>query len=126
MGQEIAVTPIQMVTAMSVVANGGWLMTPHVVSSVVDGRGQSILTKNLEPKRRPISAQTAKRLSRILETVVESGTGQQAKLVGYRAAGKTGTSQKVDPKQVGIRHQMSLPRLWDLCRLNNHASRCWL
>jgi cell division protein FtsI (penicillin-binding protein 3) len=101
MGQEIAVTPIQMVTAMSVVANGGWLMTPRVVSSVMDGRGQSILTKNLEPKRRPISAQTAKRLGRILETVVESGTGKQARLVGYRAAGKTGTSQKVDPETGG-------------------------
>jgi len=98
MGQEIAVTPIQMVTAMSVVANGGWLMTPHVVSSVMDDRGQSILTENLEPRRRPISVQTAKRLGRILETVIESGTGKQAKLVGYRAAGKTGTSQKVDPE----------------------------
>ena len=101
MGQEIAVTPIQMVTAMSVVANGGWLMTPHVVSSVVDGRGQSILTKNLEPKRRPISALTAQRLGHILETAVESGTGKGAKLVGYRAAGKTGTSQKVDPTTGG-------------------------
>ena len=101
MGQEIAVTPIQMVTAMSVVANGGWLMTPHVVSSVMDGHGQSIITKNPEPKRRPISTQTAKHLGHILETVVESGTGQQAKLTGYRAAGKTGTSQKIDPKTGG-------------------------
>ncbi|MDH5587965.1 MAG: penicillin-binding protein 2 [Nitrospirota bacterium] len=98
MGQEIAVTPIQMVTAMSVVANGGWLMTPHVVSAVMDRQGESILTNNLEPKRRPISARTANRLSHILETVVETGTGQRAQLSGYRAAGKTGTSQKVDPK----------------------------
>lgn len=98
MGQEIAVTPIQMVTAMSVVANGGWLMTPHVVSSVLDGHGESILMNNLEPKRRPISAHTAQRLSHILETVVETGTGQRAQLAGYRVAGKTGTSQKVDPK----------------------------
>ena len=98
MGQEIAVTPIQMVTAMSVVANGGWLMTPHVVSSVTDGHGKSTLTKNLEPRRRPISAQTAKRLGNILETVIERGTGKRAKLSGYRAAGKTGTSQKIDPK----------------------------
>lgn len=98
MGQEIGVTPIQMATAMSVVANGGWLMTPHVVSSVIDGRGESIRTEHLEPKRRPISAQTAKRLGYILETVVEDGTGTQAKLSGYRVAGKTGTSQKIDPK----------------------------
>jgi cell division protein FtsI (penicillin-binding protein 3) len=98
MGQEIAVTPIQMVTAMSVVANGGWLMTPHVVSSVLDGRGQSVLTKDPLPKRRPISGQTANRLSHILEAAVEIGTGKRARLVGYRAAGKTGTSQKIDPK----------------------------
>ena len=98
MGQEIAVTPIQMVTAMSVVANGGWLMTPHVVSSVLDGRGQSVLTKDSGPKRRPISGDTSKRLSQILEMAVEVGTGKRAKLSGYRAAGKTGTSQKIDPK----------------------------
>lgn len=101
MGQEIAVTPIQMVTAMSVVANGGWLMTPHVVSSVLDGRGQSVLTKDPRPKRRPISSQTANRLSHILEAAVEIGTGKRARLVGYRAAGKTGTSQKIDPKTGG-------------------------
>lgn len=101
MGQEIAVTPIQMVAAMSIVANGGWLMTPHVVSSVLDGQGELILTNNIEPKRRPISAHTAQRLSHILETVVETGTGQRAQLTGYRVAGKTGTSQKVDPKTGG-------------------------
>ena len=98
MGQEIGVTPIQMVTAMSVVANGGWLMTPHVVSSVLDGRGQSVLSKDPLPRRRPISGQTANRLSHILETAVEIGTGKRAKLAGYRAGGKTGTSQKIDPK----------------------------
>jgi cell division protein FtsI (penicillin-binding protein 3) len=98
MGQEIAVTPIQMVAAMSIVANGGWLMTPHVVSSVLDGHGESILPNNPEPKRRPISVRTAQRLSHILESAVELGTGQRAQLAGYRVAGKTGTSQKVDPK----------------------------
>lgn len=98
LGQEIAVTPIQMVTAMSVVANGGWLMTPGVVSSVFDGHGQAVLTKDPQPKRRPISSQTARRMSHILEAAVETGTGKGAKLVGYRVAGKTGTSQKIDPE----------------------------
>jgi cell division protein FtsI (penicillin-binding protein 3) len=96
LGQEVAVTPIQMVTAMSVVANGGWLMTPGVVSSVLDGHGQVVLTKDRQPKRRPISSQTAKRMGHILEAAVETGTGKGAKLVGYRVAGKTGTSQKID------------------------------
>ncbi len=98
LGQEIAVTPIQMVTAMSVVANGGWLMTPGVVSSVLDGHGQAVLTKDPQPRRRPISSQTARRMSHILEAAVETGTGKGAKLVGYRVAGKTGTSQKIDPE----------------------------
>jgi cell division protein FtsI (penicillin-binding protein 3) len=98
LGQEIAVTPIQMVTAMSVVANGGWLMTPSVVSSVLDDQGRAVLTKDRQPKRRPISSQTARRMGHILEAAVESGTGSGAKLVGYRVAGKTGTSQKIDPK----------------------------
>jgi cell division protein FtsI/penicillin-binding protein 2 len=96
MGQEIAVTPIQMVAAMSVVANGGWLMTPYVVSSILDYQGHAILTKNPQPKRRPISPETAGALTRILETAVETGTGKRAKLAEYRAAGKTGTAQKID------------------------------
>jgi cell division protein FtsI (penicillin-binding protein 3) len=96
MGQEIGVTPIQMVAAMSVVANGGWLMTPYVVSTVLDSQGQAILTKDPQPKRRPISPETAGALTRILETAVETGTGKRAKLAEYRAAGKTGTAQKID------------------------------
>ncbi len=96
MGQEIGVTPIQMVAAMSVVANGGWLMTPYVVSSVLDSQGQAMLTKDPQPKRRPISPETAGVLTRILETAVETGTGKRAKLAEYRAAGKTGTAQKID------------------------------
>jgi cell division protein FtsI/penicillin-binding protein 2 len=85
-----------MVTAMSVVANGGWLMTPYVVSSILDSRGQAILTKNPQPKRRPISPETVGALTRILENAVETGTGKLAKLPEYRAAGKTGTAQKID------------------------------
>ena len=73
-------------------------MTPGVVSSVLDGHGQAILTKDRQPKRRPISSQTARRMGHILEAAVETGTGNGAKLVGYRVAGKTGTSQKIDPK----------------------------
>ncbi|MDH4192757.1 MAG: penicillin-binding protein 2 [Nitrospirota bacterium] len=96
MGQEIGVTPIQMVAAMSAVANGGWLMTPYVVSSVLDSQGQAMLTKDPQPKRRPISTETAGVLTRILETAVETGTGKRAKLAEYRAAGKTGTAQKID------------------------------
>jgi len=55
------------------------------------------LTHDPRPRRRPISTQTATRLTHILEAVVERGTGKRARLPGYRVAGKTGTSQKIDP-----------------------------
>ena len=97
MGQEIGVTPIQMVTAMSVVANGGWLMRPYVGALVMDDRGQAVLVQDPQPKRRPISAETAGLLSQILQTAVNEGTGKRAKLADYQVAGKTGTSQKIDP-----------------------------
>ena len=98
MGQEVAVTPIQMVTAVSVVANGGWLMKPFVVSSAMDSQGRPLLLNEPLQKRQPLSRETAEKVSTILETTVEIGTGKRARLAGYRAAGKTGTAQKVDPK----------------------------
>ncbi len=98
MGHEIAVTPIQMVTAMSVVANGGWLMKPFAVSSAVDSRGNTLLLNKPFRKRQPLSRKTADMMSEILEATVEIGTGKRARLAGYRAAGKTGTAQKFDQK----------------------------
>lgn len=97
MGQANAVTPIQLVTAASVVANGGNLIKPHLVKQVIDNEGQVI--KNNEPQivRRVISAETAATLAGILEGVVTDGTGKNAYIEGYRVAGKTGTAQKVAP-----------------------------
>ena len=97
MGQANAVTPVQLVTAASVVANGGNLIKPHLVKQVIDNEGQVI--KNNEPQivRRVISAETAATLAGILEGVVTDGTGKNAYIEGYRVAGKTGTAQKVAP-----------------------------
>lgn len=94
-GQGIAVTPIQLVTAISAVANGGNLMVPRVVKELVDDEGNVVRRYEPEVKRKVISEETSKTLMGILETVVSEGTGKSAYVPGYRVAGKTGTAQKV-------------------------------
>ncbi|MCL5676152.1 MAG: penicillin-binding protein 2 [Patescibacteria group bacterium] len=91
-GQGIAVTPIQMVTAVSVLANGGRLMEPHMVKSVETDSGDRIVIK---PKivRQVISPQSAKILTEMMIEAVDKGEAKWAKPVGYRIAGKTGTAQ---------------------------------
>ena len=98
MGQEIGVTPLQMVTAMSAIANGGVLMKPYVVSEVRNAKGQLMAQTMPQAKRRIVSLDTARTLTTLLEGVVTNGTGGKAGIPGYRVAGKTGTAQKVDPR----------------------------
>jgi cell division protein FtsI (penicillin-binding protein 3) len=99
-GQEIAVTPIQLLTALSAIANGGWLLKPFVVSEVSDPEGHRVMERTPQVKRRPISHETAQTLIDLLKDVVENGTGKRAFLRGYQVAGKTGTAQKFD-KTIG-------------------------
>ena len=98
MGQEVGVTPLQMVTAISAIANGGVLMKPYVVSEIRNGKGQLVAQNMPQAKRRVISADTARTLTTLLEGVVTHGTGGKAAIPGFRVAGKTGTAQKVDPR----------------------------
>src|SRR3984893_18740793 len=99
MGQEIGVTPIQLISAVSAIANGGLLMKPYVVQAIK--RGERIVQAEgplaaAEP-RRVIRPETAATLRRLMEGVVLSGTGKLARLDGWTAAGKTGSAQKIDP-----------------------------
>ena len=97
-GQEIAVTPLQLLTAVSAIANEGWLMRPFLVREISDQQGRSVWEHVPHIRRRPISAETAKTVTDLLVNVVERGTGKRAAVPGYRVAGKTGTAQKVDPE----------------------------
>lgn len=97
-GQEIGVTPIQMATAYAAIANGGMLLRPYVVSEIVDRDGGDGRTFGPHPLGRVISKATSRKLGKILQRVVENGTGQKARPSGYTAAGKTGTAQKIDER----------------------------
>ena len=94
MGQEIGVTPIQLVTAYSAVANGGVLFEPRLVHDLFLGQAHDTLPP--VPGHRVISGRTAGLMKDILSAVVERGTGQAAQLAGYSSAGKTGTAQKIN------------------------------
>jgi cell division protein FtsI (penicillin-binding protein 3) len=99
MGQEVGVTPIQLVTAVSAIANGGWLYRPHIVAEL--RRGDTALAAErllapTEPKQ-VIRPETAATLRRLMEGVILEGTGFLARLDGWTAAGKTGSAQKIDP-----------------------------
>ncbi len=99
MGQSVAVTPLQMVAAMSSIANGGKLMKPMVVSEIRDQTGRLVASFTPEMVRDVISGETAvKIVSALKDVVTKQGTAQRAEVPGFRVAGKTGTAQKVDPR----------------------------
>ena len=99
MGQSVAVTPLQMVAAMSSIANGGKLMKPMIVSEIRDQTGRLVASFTPEMVRDVISGETAVKIVSALKDVVsKQGTAQRAEVPGFRVAGKTGTAQKVDPR----------------------------
>ena len=97
MGQEIGVTPLQMISAVSAMANGGLIVRPHVVRELHRGSQITEPPDSQQMPRRVIKETTAASMRRMLEGVVLEGTGKKAILDGYTSAGKTGTAQKYDP-----------------------------
>ena len=95
-GQTNNVTPIQLITAVAAVANGGNLLKPQLVKEVVSASGEVITPFQKQVVRRVINEDTSKLAREMLESVVTNGTGRRAFLPGYRMAGKTGTAQKVE------------------------------
>jgi len=97
-GQGVSLSTVQLVSALSAVANGGNLMKPYLVEQILDDSGTVV--QKFEPQlvRRVISPETAQKITKMMETVTgDGGTGTKAALDGFRVAGKTGTAQKVDP-----------------------------
>jgi len=99
MGQEVGVTPVQLTSAVSAIANGGMFYRPHIVNEL--RRGEQVLPAEgplvtSEPWR-VIRPETAATLRKLMEGVILNGTGKLAHLDGWTAAGKTGSAQKIDP-----------------------------
>ncbi|HHY42379.1 MAG TPA: stage V sporulation protein D [Thermoanaerobacterales bacterium] len=96
-GQGISVTPIQLITALSTIANDGKLVQPHVAKAIIDKDGNIVHEFSPAPLRQVVSYETAQEMKKILESVVTNGTGGRGKVEGYRVAGKTGTAEKYVP-----------------------------
>ena len=94
-GQSIAVTPLQLVTAMSAIANGGTLMRPHIVRTIKNPDGSVYEERSPQPIRETLQRTVNRTLIGLLEQVVATGGGAKAGVKGYRIAGKTGTAQKI-------------------------------
>lgn len=134
-GHEIAVTPIQMVTAFSAIANGGNLMLPYVTKEI---RRNGKVVKYSKPMvvKRVLSESTSHQMVEILKEVVKRGTGKKAAIKGYEVAGKTGTAQKIDPNTQRYSHSAYLasfigfvpadaPKLAILVMIDEPQGRYW-
>ncbi len=97
MGQEIGVTPIQVLRMVATIANDGLMPRPFITESITDPNGKLVIA-NTPQFTRVVSPRTAVMMKKMLEDVVLEGTGRRARLDGYTAAGKTGTAQKADPQ----------------------------
>lgn len=99
-GQNFSITPIQMITACSAVANGGYVLQPYVVSKVTDSDGNVIKNVEKKVKRQVISKETSDKMNEILGYNTSTAGVTAGYVAGYKVAGKTGTSEKIGSKKV--------------------------
>ncbi|WP_269523755.1 peptidoglycan D,D-transpeptidase FtsI family protein [Coraliomargarita parva] len=108
MGHAISATPMQVHSAMSVIANDGVLMQPQIVKRIFDSRGQNLVSFAPKAKRRVVSAEVAHEVSEMLTQVVSTeGTARKAMIKNYSVAGKTGTTQKIIDGRYSSRHHVA-------------------
>lgn len=105
MGHEISVTPLQLCTAMSAIANGGTLYRPYIVRRVSSTDGSVLVEGGPQAVRRVIGEKASREMIEILKGVVRDGTGKKAAVNGVEVAGKTGTTQKIDPRTHQYTHE---------------------
>ena len=93
-GQGFSLTPLQLIQMHGALANGGRLVTPHVLKGLIDDNGQIHKERNLPASRQIFSRKTTQTVLQMMESVVNKGSGKAAQIPGYRIAGKTGTAEK--------------------------------
>ena len=98
-GQRFSITPLQMVTAISAIANDGILMKPRIVKSITNTDTGAVTTIDTEEIRQVISSETASKVKSMMQSVVEDGTGWRGSVTGYAVGGKTGTSEPMPGRE---------------------------
>ena len=106
-GQGNMVTPCEMITGISAVINGGYLVEPHVVNRIVSSDGNVLKTYGTNAKRQVVSEETSAVMRQLLQGVVDANTGGNAHIDGYKIGGKSGTSQKVVDGRVSQDHYVA-------------------
>ena len=100
-GQTNSLTPIQVCTGLCAIANGGKLLQPYLVSSIVDANGKTVKKTETKEIRQVISADTSEKVRKMMKSVVDNGTGKNGYVEGYSVGGKTGTSTKLGESKNG-------------------------